>query len=112
MHNVAHMTPHQRSIVLRVLLSRMRHDGCGGRPARAELMTGIEFASSGPKEALPMIVAGKFGPSRERTNANLIDVTAIMGDYDNRAVTPAEAAEKLRAANVGSPAQRCVRSRR
>ena len=48
MHNEAHMTPHQRGIVLRVLLSRMRHDGCGGRPARAELMTAVESASSGP----------------------------------------------------------------
>jgi hypothetical protein len=29
--NEAHMTEHQRRVVLRVLLSRMRHDGCGGR---------------------------------------------------------------------------------
>lgn len=42
------MTEHQRGIVLRVLLSRMRHEGCGGRTARAELMTGIESASSRP----------------------------------------------------------------
>ena len=49
MHNEAHMTPHQRGIVLRVLLSRMRHDGCGGRPARAELLTGIEAVSSRPR---------------------------------------------------------------
>src|SRR5215470_5039746 len=49
MHNEVHMTPHQRGIVLRVLLSRMRHEGCGGRAARAELMTGIEAASSRPR---------------------------------------------------------------
>jgi hypothetical protein len=30
------------------LLARMRHDGCGGLPGRAELMTGIEGASSRP----------------------------------------------------------------
>lgn len=48
MHNEAHMTEHQRGIVLCVLLSRMRHDGCGGRPARAELLTGIEGISSRP----------------------------------------------------------------
>ena len=30
------------------ILARMRHDGCGGRAARAELMTGIESASSRP----------------------------------------------------------------
>jgi hypothetical protein len=33
---------------LRYILARMRHDGCGGRPARAELLTGIEGVSSQP----------------------------------------------------------------
>jgi hypothetical protein len=32
--------------MLRDILSRMRHDGCGGRPGRVELLTGIEGASS------------------------------------------------------------------
>ena len=49
MHNEVHMTPHQRRMVLRVLLSRMRHDGCGGRAARAEFLTGIEAVSSRPR---------------------------------------------------------------
>ena len=44
MHNQVHMTERQRGILLRVLLSRMRHDGCGGRPARAELLTSVEGA--------------------------------------------------------------------
>jgi hypothetical protein len=35
-------------MVPRVLISRTRHDGCGGRPGRAELLTGIESASSRP----------------------------------------------------------------
>jgi hypothetical protein len=48
MYNEVHMTEHQRGMVLRVLLSRMRHDGCGGRPARAELLTGIDGVSSRP----------------------------------------------------------------
>jgi hypothetical protein len=26
----------------------MRHDGCGGRPAKAELLTGVEEASCRP----------------------------------------------------------------
>jgi len=43
MHNEAHMSERQRGIVLRVLLSRMGHDG--GRPARTELLTGIEGVS-------------------------------------------------------------------
>ena len=33
---------------LRTLLARMRHEGCGGRAAKAELRTGTEAASSGP----------------------------------------------------------------
>jgi hypothetical protein len=31
---------------LRDILKRMRHDGCGGRPGRFELLTCIEVASS------------------------------------------------------------------
>ena len=54
-HNEVLMTPHQRGIVLRVLLSRMRHDGCGGRPARAELVTGIESASSLPVRRIVLL---------------------------------------------------------
>ena len=37
-----------RGIVPRVLISRIRHEGCGGRAGRAELLTGIESASSRP----------------------------------------------------------------
>jgi hypothetical protein len=33
---------------LRALLARIHHDGCGGRPGRVELLTGIEAASSRP----------------------------------------------------------------
>jgi hypothetical protein len=42
MLNEAHMTEHQRGMALRVLISRMRHDGCGGRAGRVELLTGID----------------------------------------------------------------------
>ena len=37
-----------RDKTLREILARMRHDGCGGLPGRAELLTGIEGASSRP----------------------------------------------------------------
>jgi hypothetical protein len=30
------------------ILKQMRHDGCGGLPGRAELLTGVEGASSRP----------------------------------------------------------------
>ena len=33
---------------LRDIIARMRHDGCGGRAGKAELLTGIEGASSRP----------------------------------------------------------------
>jgi hypothetical protein len=37
-----------RDRALRDIIKRMRHDGCGGLPGRAELLTGIEGASSRP----------------------------------------------------------------
>lgn len=48
MHHESRMTDRQRALALHVLLSRMRHDGCGGRAGKAELLTGIEGASSRP----------------------------------------------------------------
>ena len=33
---------------IRAILAKMRHDGCGGRAGKAELLTGIEGASSRP----------------------------------------------------------------
>jgi hypothetical protein len=33
---------------LRNILDRMRHDGCGGRAGKAELLSGIEGVSSRP----------------------------------------------------------------
>jgi hypothetical protein len=32
-------------ILIRDILDRMRHDGCGGRPGRVELLTSIEGSS-------------------------------------------------------------------
>jgi len=46
MHNESHAKWRDRR--LRDILARMRHDGCGGRALKAELMTGIEAASSRP----------------------------------------------------------------
>jgi hypothetical protein len=44
MLNEAH-TP-QRDLRIRDLLVTMRHDGCGGRAGRVELLTGIGCAAS------------------------------------------------------------------
>jgi hypothetical protein len=40
MLNEAHAPDRQRDMPLRVLLARMRHDRCGGRAGKAELLTG------------------------------------------------------------------------
>ena len=45
MLNEAH-TP-QRDLLIRDLIAKTRHDGCGGRAGRVELLTGIESASTG-----------------------------------------------------------------
>jgi hypothetical protein len=37
-----------RDLWLAEILARARHEGCGGRAAKAELLTGTEAASSGP----------------------------------------------------------------
>jgi hypothetical protein len=46
MVNEAHARWRDRT--LRAILARMRHDGCGGRAGKAELLTGIEGVSSRP----------------------------------------------------------------
>jgi hypothetical protein len=40
---------------LRDILGRMRHDGCGGRGARAELLTGVDDVSSRPVRRIVLI---------------------------------------------------------
>jgi hypothetical protein len=38
----------QGYMLIRDIIARMRHDGCGGRAGKVELLTGIEGASSRP----------------------------------------------------------------
>ena len=38
----------QRAMLIRDIIDKMRHDGCGGRAGKAELLTGIEGVSSRP----------------------------------------------------------------
>jgi hypothetical protein len=47
MLNEAHVSDARRYMLLRDLLARARHEGCGGQAAKAELLTGTEAASSG-----------------------------------------------------------------
>jgi hypothetical protein len=46
--NEVHAPERQRDMPIRVLLARARHDGCGGRAGRVELLTGIDGVGSRP----------------------------------------------------------------
>jgi hypothetical protein len=48
MINEAHAATKLRGRTLAEILARMRHDGCGGFPAKAELLTGVGGVSSQP----------------------------------------------------------------
>ena len=41
-------------MLIRDIIARMRHDGCGGRAGKVELLTGIEGASSRPPGSVPV----------------------------------------------------------
>jgi hypothetical protein len=45
----------QNALTSREIIARMRHEGCGGRAARAELMTGIEGVSSRPVRRIVLL---------------------------------------------------------
>ena len=42
-------------MLIRDTTTRMRHDGCGSRAGKAELLTGIEGASSRPVRKIVLI---------------------------------------------------------
>jgi hypothetical protein len=48
MLNQAHASAGQGNLRLRDFIARARHEGCGGRALKAELMTGAEGVSSRP----------------------------------------------------------------
>jgi hypothetical protein len=53
MVNEAHVRWRDRS--LRDIIARMRHDGCGGRAGKAELLTGIAGVSSRPVRRIVLL---------------------------------------------------------
>jgi hypothetical protein len=53
MANEAHMK--RGAMPLRALLARTRHDGCGGRAGKAELLPGIEGVSSRPVRRIVLL---------------------------------------------------------
>jgi len=44
----AHLSPGERATLLRIFLARVRHEGCGGRAGRAELLSDVEGVSGRP----------------------------------------------------------------
>ena len=42
-------------MLIRDIIARGRHDGCGGRAGKVELLTGIEAASSRPVRRILLI---------------------------------------------------------
>ena len=56
-------TPSDRAMPIRDIIARMRHDGCGGRAGRAELLTGIEAASSRPVRRIVLNTNPMLQPS-------------------------------------------------
>ena len=55
MLNEANTPARQRAMPLRDIIAHMRHDGCGGRAGRVELLTGIEGASSRPVRKIVLL---------------------------------------------------------
>ena len=46
-------------MLIRDIIVRRRHDGCGGLAAKAKLLTGIEGASSRPVRAGRIVLLGE-----------------------------------------------------
>jgi hypothetical protein len=42
-------------MLIRDIIARLRHDGCGGRAGKVELLTGIEGASSRPVRRIVLV---------------------------------------------------------
>lgn len=55
-----------RDLWLAEILARMRHEHCGGRPAKAELLTGTEAASSGSVRRIVLRGGGEWRAAQYR----------------------------------------------
>ena len=56
----------QRDMLIRDILAKMRHDGCGGRAGKVELLTGIEGVSSRPVRRIALITNPMLQPASIR----------------------------------------------
>lgn len=70
-----------------------------------KLADGIRKRHASEKKALPLLKLGTFGHAKTpngslRHDANLLAVSGIEGDYDAGSVTPDEAVDRLKAADI------------
>ena len=56
----------QSDMRIRDIIARMRHDGCGGRAGKVELLTGIEGTSSRPVRKIVLITNPMLQPANIR----------------------------------------------
>ena len=54
----------RRDLPIQTIIDRMRHDRCGGKPAKVELLTGVEGVSSGPLRRI--VLKSPPGNGRDR----------------------------------------------
>jgi hypothetical protein len=76
MLNEAHAPERQRAMPIRVLLARMRHDGCGGRAGRVELLTGVDGVSSRPVRRIVLRAGWSHRRTWERQGRRMMQVRA------------------------------------
>jgi hypothetical protein len=69
-------------MLIRDIITRMRHDGCGGRAGKVELMTSIDGASSRPG-AQDRAARGVMARLRAaRRGAGLLPTAVIVENLD------------------------------
>jgi hypothetical protein len=62
MFNAAHSA--QRGMLIRDIIVKLLHDGCGGRTGRAELLSGIEGVSTRPVRKIVLREGVRRGSGR------------------------------------------------
>jgi hypothetical protein len=80
-------------------IERMRHDGCGGRAGKVELLTGLEGASSRPVRRI--VLQGESGKDQRHEAAAASKTLALWGRPHTRLV-PLFADQSVRAGE-GAP---------
>ena len=105
MLNSAHASAAHLAMPLRDLLARARHDGCGGRAAKAELLTGVEGVFGGGRCA----GSGCGAPAASWTRESL-ERTWIAAADDRMALSGLRRSWPSTAANISFSRNVSVRS--